>query len=306
MALTSRRVRILVLGLAVAVAAGVLLFFVLRPRTLLDTGPLDLPGIPDAPGEGEEVLLAVGDIGFCGHQADDRIAELAAGLPGTIAMLGDNVYPEATDENLRACLEPSWGALRDRIRPVPGNHDYVDGSAAAYFDWFGARAGEPGEGWYSYDLGEWHVVALNSQCEAVDGCGPGSPQHEWLTSDLAAADADCLLAYWHAPLYSSGRHGGSETVRPLWEAVAAAGVDVTLHAHDHTYERLDVDGVDSFVVGTGGRSLYLWERDPLPQTRARHDRNYGLLYLVLGDGTFTWDFLPLGATTFVDSGSGEC
>jgi alkaline phosphatase len=294
----------MLLVLAVVVAAGVLAWL-LRPKTLLDTGPLDLPGIPDAPAEGEEVLLAVGDIGFCDHQADDRVGQLAAGLPGTIALLGDNVYPEATADRLRSCLEPAWGELRDRIRPVPGNHDYVDGSAAAYFDWFGPNAGEPGEGWYSYNLGSWHVVALNSQCEVV-GCGPDSPQLEWLREDLADADADCLAAYWHAPLLSSGRHGGSEEVRPLWDAVTDAGVDVTLHGHDHTYERLTVDGVESFVVGTGGRSLYLFEREPLPQTAARHDHNYGLLYLVLGDGTFSWDFLALGATTFTDSGSGDC
>ncbi len=302
--LASRRVRILLLAVAIAAGIGVLAW-IFWPRTVLDTGPLDLPGVPDAPGQGEEVLLAVGDIAFCNGDADDRVAELAASLPGTIATLGDTVYPEATEEHLRECLEPSWGGLRDRMRPAVGNHDYVGGSADAYFDWFGPRAGNPGEGWYSYELGSWHVVVLNSECELA-GCEAGSPQHEWLVDDLAQADAECLVAYWHEPMLSSGRHGGSGEVEDLWEAVTAAGVDVTLHGHDHSYEHLSVEGVDSFVVGTGGRSLYLFERDPLPETVARHDRNYGLLYLVLGDGTFTWDFLALGATTFSDSGSGDC
>ena len=306
----SRRRWLIIAGLAVVAAAGVLLFFLLRPNTLLDTGPLDLPGVPDPPEEGEEVLLAVGDLAHCPHQADDRLAELAAQLPGTIALLGDNVYPEATTDTIRDCLAPSWGPLRDRLRPILGNHDYVNGSADASFEFYGdAAAGPSGQGWYSYDLGEWHMVALNSNCELVGGCGPDSPQVEWLRQDLAAfedAGGDCLLAYWHHPLLSSGRHGGVEQVRPLWDAVVDAGVDVTLHGHDHTYERLTVDGVESFVVGTGGRSLYQWERDPLPQTSARHDKNYGLLYLVLGEGEFSWDFLPLGATTFTDAGTGDC
>jgi hypothetical protein len=305
--LRSRRLWLVMAGLVAVAVIGVALFFVLRPKTLLDTGPLNLPGVPDAPADGEEVLLAVGDIGYCGHEADDRVAELAESLPGTIAMLGDTVYPEATADTLRECFEPAWGPMRDRIRPIAGNHDYVGGSASAWFSFFGNAAGEPGEGWYSYALGDWHVVALNSNlCVTDAGCGPGTPQHDWLLDDLREADADCLVVYWHHPLLSSGRHGPVPEVRPLWDAVAEAGVDITLHGHDHTYERLTIDGVTSFVVGTGGRSLYVWERSPLPETEARHDANYGLLYLVLGEGEFTWEFLPLGATTFTDSGEGDC
>jgi acid phosphatase type 7 len=303
----SRRLWLLVGSLLLVALVGVALFFLLRPKTLLDTGPLDLPGIPDAPRAGEEVLLAVGDIGACDQEADDRVARLADSLPGTIALLGDTVYPQATDEVLRECLEPAWGPLRDRIRPAAGNHDYVEGSADAWFDFFGEAAGRAGEGWYSYSLGAWHVVALNSNlCGERGGCDPGSPQHDWLVDDLRQADADCLVAYWHHPRLSSGRHGSQPQVQPLWDALVDGGVDVTLHGHDHTYERLAFDGVTSFVVGTGGRSLYLWERDPLPETKARHDQNYGLLYLVLGEGRFTWEFLPLGSTTFTDSGEGDC
>lgn len=303
----SRRLRLLVVGLLLAVLVGVALFFLLRPTTLLDTGPLDLPGIPDAPRAGEEVLLAVGDIGACDQEADDQVARLADSLPGTIAMLGDTVYPEARADVIRDCLQPAWGPMRDRIRPAPGNHDYVDGSADAWFDFFGEAAGRAGEGWYSYSLGAWHVVALNSTlCGEQGGCDPGSPQHDWLVDDLRRADADCLVAYWHHPRFSSGRHGSQPQVQPLWDALVEAGVDVTLHGHDHTYERLEADGVTSFVVGTGGRSLYLWERDPLPGTQARHDQNYGLLYLVLGEDRFAWEFLPLGSTTFTDSGDGDC
>lgn len=300
------RARTLLLATTVVAAGALLAWIALRPSTITDIGPLTLPAdLPEAP-EGAEVLLAVGDIGSCQGEADEAVAELAGRLPGTIALLGDTVYPVGSPQDFASCFAPAWGPMRERLRPAIGNHEYETSGAAGYFGWFGDAAGEPGQGWYSYDLGAWHVVVFNSNCAQVS-CAPGSPQLEWLEVDLAASDAaDCLLAYWHHPRWSSGRHGSTEAVEPLWSAAVSAGVDVVLNGHDHSYERVEVEGVQQFVVGTGGRSLYRFDRDPLPETRARHDATYGLLWLSLGEGSYRWEFLPVGITTFSDAGEGSC
>ncbi len=304
MPVLSRRVRLI--ALAALVLAGVAFLVVLRfaPQTVTDLGPLDPPGLPGVPDDAE-VVLAVGDIGYCEGEADEAVAELAADLEGTIALLGDTVYPEGTETQFSECFEPAWGPMRPRIRPAIGNHEYDSPGADPYFEWFGPAAGSPGEGWYSYDLDEWHVVVLNSNCEEV-ACGEGSPQLEWLRADLADNPSDCLLAYWHHRGWSSGRHGSDPAVDALWEAVVGAGADVVLAGHEHSYERVEVDGLQEFIVGTGGRSIYRFERDPMPTTAVRHDDSYGLLWLALRDGGFEWQFLPLGLTTFTDSGTGDC
>jgi hypothetical protein len=253
------------------------------------------------------VLLAVGDIGTCDSVSDERVGELAAGLPGTIALLGDNAYPRGSPEDYSRCFDPTWGALRDRLRPVPGNHEYETRGAAGYFSYFGTGVGDPAEGWYSYDLGEWHLVALNSECDAIGGCGAGSPELRWLIEDLSAHPATCTLAYWHHPRYSSGFHGTDDMTEALWQALAAAGADVVLSGHDHDYERLSpIDGIRSFVVGTGGRSLYEWPGSPLVQTEVRADDTYGLLELTLGSTDYAWRFVPASGGSFTDSGEDAC
>ena len=315
------RTRLLLLATLLAVAIGLLLAAVFGPRFLRGEPGLELPSsLPSLPEVGEpsgsqdpsgssgprtEVLLAVGDIGSCGSRADDAVADLAARLPGTIAVLGDVAYDEGSDEQFAECFDPSWGPMKDRLRPAPGNHEYRTPGAAGYFDYFGRTAGDRGEGWYSYDLGAWHVVVLNSNCDDV-GCDPGSAQLDWLESDLADASASCLLAYWHAPRYSSGRHGSQEFVQPFWDALERAGVDVILNGHDHTYERVEVDGVRQFIAGTGGKSLYPFERGPLPQTEVRSDSAYGLLWLALEPDAYRWQFIGLGDSGFEDAGSGDC
>jgi alkaline phosphatase len=195
--------------------------------------------------------------------------------------------------------------MKPRIHPAVGNHEYLTNNAAGYFDYFGSAAGTRGEGWYSYDLGAWHVVVLNSNCGYV-GCGPGSPQLDWLSADLAKADAHCLLAYWHHPRWSSGRHGSSTAVQPFWDALERAGVDVILNGHDHTYERVLADGLEQFVVGTGGRSLYPLTKRPLPTTQVRTDKAYGALWMELFADGYRWQFVPLGTSGFQDAGSGTC
>ena len=253
------------------------------------------------------VLLAVGDIASCDVSSDERVGELAASLLGTIALLGDNAYPKGSSDDFANCFDPAWGLLRDRLRPVPGNHEYETRSAAGYFSYFGDGVGDPAEGWYSYDLGEWHLIALNSECDAIGGCGEGSPELAWLVADLSAHPATCTLAYWHHPRYASGRHGSNDMTEALWQALAAAGGDVVLSGHDHDYERLSpIDGIRSFVVGTGGRSLYAWPGSPLPQTEVRANDTYGLLALTLRETDYAWRFVPASGGTFTDSGEAAC
>ncbi|MDP9250855.1 MAG: metallophosphoesterase [Chloroflexota bacterium] len=252
-------------------------------------------------------LLAVGDIAFCGSSAAEAVAKVASRLPGTIALLGDNAYPNGSATDYAHCFDPPWHGLRGRLRPVPGNHDYQTVHAEGYFSYFGATAGTRGQGWYSYDLGGWHLVALNSDCDAVGGCGPGSPQLAWLVADLAAHPVACTLAYWHHPRFSSGLHGDEIQTDPLWRALAAAGVDIVLTGHDHDYERFaPINGIRSFVVGTGGRSLYAWPGAPIANSEVRANDTYGLLELQLGTGTYTWRFVRAAGGSLTDSGNGTC
>lgn len=291
---------------AAAALLGVALLTVPRIGPAL-APPIPLPSV--APGA--VVLLAVGDIGSCDGTDDEALADLASRLPGTIALLGDIVYPDGSPTDFAACFEPAWGELLPRIRPAAGNHDYQTTDAHGYFSYFGAAAGTPGEGWYSYDLGEWHVVVLNSNCSDVGGCGAGSLQLAWLEADLASSGASrpgaCTLAYWHHPRYSSGRHGSDDMTEPLWQALTAAGADLVLGAHDHDYERLaPIDGIRSFVVGTGGRSLYEWPGSPGPSTELRGNDTYGLLELTLRPADYSWRFVPATGGSLTDAGTGTC
>jgi len=249
----------------------------------------------------------VGDVGTCADTNDDAVAALAARLPGPIALLGDIVYPDGGISDYERCFDPAWGSMRGRLRPAQGNHDFEAASASGYFDYFAGAAGTPGQGWYSYDLGSWHVIVLNSDCKGVGGCGAGSPQLTWLKADLQAHPAACTLAYWHHPRYSTGEFGDDPRTEPLWQALAAAGADLVLSGHDHDYERLaPVNGIRSFVVGTGGHSLIAFTRPPDAHTEVREDDSYGLLTLQLGQGTYSWQFVPIPGDVLSDSGSAAC
>jgi hypothetical protein len=277
------------------------------PSAAPETTEPTAPGASSTETPGGAILLAVGDIATCDGSSDERVGELAASLPGTIALLGDNAYPRGSAYDYARCFDPGWGPLRDRLRPVPGNHEYETRGAAGYFSYFGAGIGDPAEGWYSYELGAWHVIALNSECEAIGGCGAGSAELAWLVADLSGHAARCTLAYWHHPRYSSGRHGTDEMTEALWQALAAADADVVLSGHDHDYERLSpIDGIRSFVVGTGGRSLYDWPGLPGASTEVRANDTYGLLELVLGDDAYSWRFIPVDSGSFTDSGEAMC
>ncbi len=253
------------------------------------------------------VLLAAGDIGRCDATSDQDTAALVAGLAGTVATLGDTVYEAGSPEQFAHCYEPKWGRFKARTRPAAGNHDYETPGAAGYFGYFGAAAGAGAGGYYSYALGAWHVVVLNSNCAAVGGCQAGSAQEQWLRADLAAHPSRCTLAYWHHPLFSSGAHGGDSEVQPLWQALYEAGAEVVLNGHEHLYERFAPQdpagrpdpqhGLRQFIVGTGGGSL---QEDENPQEHGHDAANievmnnttYGVLRLVLRPTGYDWQFLP--------------
>jgi len=263
--------------------------------------PADVPR--DAP-----TLLAAGDIGDCDSRGDEQTARLARKLPRAhVAALGDLAYPRGTATDYARCWEPSWGRLGNRVRPAPGNHEYGTGEADTYFKYFGPRAGPAGEGWYSYEIGAWHVVVLNSNCSAVPGggCENGSEQERWLRADLEASGKRCTLAYWHHPRHSSGFHGDDPSVEPLRQALADAHGEILLSGHDHHYERFAArNGIRDWVVGTGGAHNY-----PVGVTdgsKVRWSGGHGLLALTLRPDRYEWRFLTAGGSTFSDSGSGRC
>ena len=257
------------------------------------------------PAASEPQLLAAGDIADCDSDGDEATAALLAGLRGPILALGDTVYERGTDDEYSRCYDPTWGRFRDRTRPVVGNHEYGTENAAGYFRYFGARA-HPPNGWYSFDYGGWHVIALNSNCRAAGGCRAGSPQERWLRDDLSAHRARCTLAAMHHPRFSSGLHGSDHSLADLWRALADAHADVVLAGHDHHYERFSLrDGIRMFVVGTGGRSHYPVVRR-LAWSRAIDWRTYGILALRLRRDGYSWRFVPERGGTFRDAGSALC
>jgi hypothetical protein len=257
-------------------------------------------------------LIAAGDIAGCDHETDSATAALVDGIDGTVATLGDNVYPAGSDETYAQCYDTAWGGFLDRTRPAIGNHDVEDDGGAAYHRYFGDRAAAPGEAWYSYDLGAWHVVVLNSNCGDV-ACAPGSPQHDWLLADLLASRAQCTLAYWHHPRFSSGPHGDYLPVTPFWDALDAADADLILVGHDHLYERFapqapdgspDPMGIRQLTIGTGGRSHYAAER-VAPNSELIIDDAFGVLELTLHADAYDWSFVTTDGFP-VDTGSGDC
>ncbi|MGE5691095.1 MAG: metallophosphoesterase family protein [Pseudomonadota bacterium] len=251
-------------------------------------------------------LVAVGDVASCRSSGDEATAALARRLPGTIALLGDSVYEAGTDGEYARCFAPSWGALRPRIRPAVGNHEYGTPGAAGYFRVFGPAAGDPRRGYYAYRLGAWQVVVLNTNCSQAGGCGVGSPQERWLRSVLRRSGARCTLAYGHHPRLSSGLHGPDRSIQPLWDALGDAGVELYLAGHDHDYERFaPARGLRQFVVGTGGRSHYPLVRR-VAGSEARWAGGYGVLALVLRPDGYDWRFVPVAGETFADAGSARC
>jgi hypothetical protein len=261
------------------------------------------------------VLVGAGDIAECGNGDDDATASLLDSIAGVVFTAGDNAYPDGTDADFNDCYDPSWGRHKSRTRPSPGNHDYHAPAASGYFNYFGAAAGEPGKGYYSYDIDNWHIVALNSNCGEVGGCSITSPQGQWLQADLAANPSACTLAYWHHPRFSSGPHGSDSKFEEFWQLLYQAGADVVVNGHDHVYERFapqdptgsadSQNGIREFVVGTGGRGLTSFTTVE-PNSEVREAGTFGVLKLTLQPTGYDWEFVPVAGSTFTDSGSAAC
>jgi hypothetical protein len=262
------------------------------------------------------VVLAAGDIAGCDTFGDEATALVLDRLPGTVVPVGDLVYDDGTAQEFADCYDPTWGRHKARTRPVVGGHEYRTPGAAAYFAYWGAVAGDPAKGYYSYDLGSWHVIALNAQCAAVGGCGTGSPEELWLRSDLAAHPARCTLAFLPAPRFSSGNiHGSNPDMQPFWQALYDAGAELVVSGHEHIYERFApqtptgsadaVRGIREIIAGTGGRSHY-GIGTIKPNSEVRNTDTFGILKLALHSFGYDWNFVPEAGKTFTDSGSGTC
>lgn len=266
----------------------------------------------------DPVLVGAGDIASCDDlRGAQATAKLIDSIPGTVFAVGDLAYPQGTDAQFANCYGPTWGRFKDRTRPAPGNHEYRSDGASGYNRYFGSAAGDPGKDYYSYDLGSWHIVVLNSECAAVGGCTPESPQGKWLQQDLAQHPVACTLAYFHKPLFSSGvEHGDDPEMKPLWQMLYKAGSDVVINGHDHHYERFapqdpdghpdNAHGIREFIVGTGGKNSHRALKRPDPNSEVRNADTYGVLKLTLHKESYDWQFVPESGKSFTDSGTGSC
>ncbi len=254
------------------------------------------------------VIVAAGDIAGPGPGDSATAALIAKINPAAVLTLGDLCYPASTSACFRQYYGPTWGAFRARTKPALGNHDAGTG-IGAYRSYWGFSSSSPL--YYSYDLGGWHIVALNSEAPHT----AGSAQVAWLKADLAAHTAACTLAYWHKPRFSSGStHGSDASFTPFWQALYAAHAEIVLSGHDHDYERFApqtpsgasaADGIRQFVVGTGGRSYYQLGRAK-SNSQVRAAGTFGVLQLTLRTGGYDFRFVPQAGGGFSDSGSGTC
>ncbi len=273
--------------------------------------------VSPSPDEVGETLIAAGDIAQCGRSGyvgtgAEATARLIDRMPGTVLALGDLAYPNGTERDFRECYDPTWGRFKDRTRPTPGNHEHNTPSAAPYYAYWGEQAGVPGEGFYSFELGAWHIIALNSN---ILDRPLESRQEQWLAADLESHPTVCALAFFHHPRFSSGGHGNDPRLDPLWRILYSHGVDVVLGGHDHDYERfapLDPDGhrdmqrgIREFVVGTGGAALtpFLLIR---PYSEVRINGAHGVLRMTLWPDGYRWEFLSSSGVRVLDTGRGSC
>ncbi len=297
------------------------------PLTRAELVTPDRPRLDVAPGA-DPVVAAVGDLvcgtgspsnALCRHA--DVAARVASINPTALLLLGDIQYENATLADFNRYYDPAFGAFRSITWPAAGNHEYNTAGAKGYYDYFNGvgvqsgRAGDRSKGYYSFNVGTWHVVALNSNCSAIGGCGVGSAQEQWLRADLAANPTACTLAYWHHPRFSSGSHGNNSSMQPLWQVLYDNGADLVLAGHDHDYERFapqtasgvldNTRGIRSFVVGTGGKEL-----NGFGTTRAnsqlRSSAALGVLALTLRPTSYDWEFAPITGHTLVDAGTTSC
>ena len=285
-------------------------------------------GTTGSPSSGDPVIGTAGDIacdpgdgrfnggagisGACRELATSNIlfgSNLAAVLP-----LGDNQYEDATWWKFMQSYDASWGRVFGLTHPVPGNHEYLTQGAAGYYTYFGSLAGDPTKGYYSFDIGTWHIIALNSECANIGGCGAGSPEETWLRNDLSTHTNTCTLAYWHRPRFTSGFHGSDDTYALWWFDLFNAHTDIVLNGHDHDYERFapqddqqnpNSNGIREFVVGTGGQEHEAFVAQA-PNSQVFNGDTFGVLKLTLHPTSYDWQFVPEAGGTFTDSGTAAC
>jgi PKD repeat protein len=320
------------IGRAAFVTAGTILAVatcreIQAPDPSSTAGPPVAPNLSTSPTGSPVVFVGAGDVASCSRSQDEATlalvdAEIAANPDAVVFTVGDNAYDTGTAAEFTNCYGPSWGRYKTfpdgtrRTYPTPGNRDYTTAGAPGYFGYFadvlaglGEAASDPARGWYSYDLGDWHLVVLNSEVPM----GAGSTQLEWLKADLAASTKACTIAYWHEPRFYSS--GGSSRSAAAWEALYAAGADIVMGADRRNYERFAPQrpdgtpdpgsGIRQFIIGTGGGGSYMSHGTPLATSEVRI-KQYGVLRLTLGSGTYSWKFLPIAGKTETDEGSGTC
>ena len=293
------------------------------------TPPPSKTAVEQVPLSDAVVMIGAGDIAVCDRNRDELTARLVDSLlrvedsakkQSVVVTIGDNAYPSGSrgvERDFPRCFSPSWGKGRimERIHPSPGNHDYDSGSLQPYLNYFGARVGPNGGSYYSFDVGDWHVVSLDSELFYLhDGHVKRDAQLNWLRNDLRNSRKECTLAYFHRPRFSSGKYGDNPMMKPLWDLLYAAKADVVLNGHEHHYERFSAqnpdgvadpkNGIVEFIVGTGGavlRNVDRVEDNSAAQIRGR----YGVLKLTLGKGEYQNAFIGVDGRVW-DVGGGRC
>ncbi|ALG11968.1 hypothetical protein AOZ06_38435 [Kibdelosporangium phytohabitans] len=255
-------------------------------------------------------VAAVGDL--CGSSCDQTAAVVKNLNAQALVLAGDNAYESGSLSEYRQRYDPNFGQFRSIVHPTPGNHEYKTSSAAGYFDYFGALAGERGKGYYSFDVGDWHFVALNSNISRT----ASSTQVAWLKKDLAASTKPCTAAYWHHPRFSRGDHGDNTSITPFFEALYNAKADLVVVGHDHNYQRFalskpngardDANGVRQLLVGTGGRGFYSYDMNSAAVQEAGNADTFGVAKLTLTATGYRHDFVPVAGRTYTDTVSGKC
>jgi acid phosphatase type 7 len=282
--------------------------------------PTPLPGASSSftVGGGTVTIAAAGDIacdpasnsGAPAHCDQAATAALIGSLhPTAVLTLGDTQYETGTLSAFQAVFAPTWGKYKTITFPAIGNHEYLTARAAGYFSYFGLPA------YYSYNLGAWHLISLDSECSFVGGCGAGSAEERWLRTNLASFPTQCTLVYWHEPRWSSGEWQDATQMTAIWDDLVAAHADVVLSGHNHDYERFvpldatgnpDPNGVQEFVVGTGGKNHTGWTEGPISGEVVRDDSSFGVIYMTLGPTSYSWRYVPAPGYSFTDSGSAAC
>jgi chitodextrinase len=305
-------------------------------------GLLTLPGTEHlgttAKAVGDPVIAAAGDIacdptnsnfnggnGSSSSCAQKATSDLLLGIaPAAVLNLGDNQYYCGGLPAYQQSYDPSWGRLKSITHPSVGNHEFLtsggtgcdasNAGATGYYSYFGSAAGSKGQGYYSYDVGTWHLIALNSNCGDAGGCSATSPQGKWLENDLATHSNYCTLAYWHIPLYSSGGRANNNS-KTFWTSLFNHDADLIISAHDHTYERFapqdpngnlnTTRGIREFIVGSGGANHTSFTTI-FPNSEVRNSDTFGVLKLTLHPTSYDWQFMPVPGKTFTDSGTQAC